>query len=43
MEKKKLKEGNDYSGPTLSPGEECVLNLGEWNLKIIEGVKAEAI
>ena len=37
MENKNLKEGNDYSGPTLSFGQECVLNLGECKVKVKEG------
>ena len=35
MENKNLKEGNDYSGPTLSFGQECVLNLGECKVHCI--------
>ena len=38
MENENLKEGNDYSGPTLSFGQECVLNLGECKVKVKEGV-----
>ena len=38
MENKNLKEGNDYGGPTLSFGQECVLNLGECKVKVKEGV-----
>ena len=38
MENKNLREGNDYGGPTLSFGQECVLNLGECKVKVKEGV-----